>query len=355
MEGQHCFWKWRSQVSRVKRTMPLIACFAVVLLALASYASAGGTFTVAAAGGSWGQVIKESLMQPFEEQHQVSLKHDVKGNVQRLLAMVANPGASGIDAVEVSGSRIALAVGNNVLEKLDPSKIPNYKFIPAAFKNEYWIGGLVCPLSIVYNSKYVTAEEASSWDVLTNPKFKGRVGIPEYTWQGENWLHAVNLRYGGTYENLTPGIEFAAKVMRNGGTIIQSPDHGLKLFGAGSIWVAAFLTGRAMSPAGQAIPLQFTLVENWWPLSPGFAIVKGTKDLNLAQEFVNASLAPQYQMAMGRVAGCAPTSSEAELPDDLKHVAVPESALKKAAILDYGQMFKAGPVALERWNREVLQ
>lgn len=313
-----------------------------------SPASAQQTFTFAAAGGSWGKVMEQSLKQPFEQKHPVTVRHDVKGNVQRLLAMVANPGKSGIDVVEVSGARVGLALGSKVLEKLDLSKLPNYGSIPSQFKNDYWAGGLICPLSIVYNPKFVSDDEVKSWDALLNPKFKGRVGIPEYTWQGENWLHAVNLNFGGTYENLSPGIEFASKVMANGGTIIQSPDHGLKMFAAGDIWIAAFLTGRAMSPAGKAVPLKTSIVDNWWPLSVGFGIVRGTEQLTLAYDFVNLSLTPEHQIAIGKVAGCAPTNVNATLPPELSEVAVSEAMIKRAAILDYAQTFKAGPVALER-------
>ncbi|MGD9920365.1 MAG: PotD/PotF family extracellular solute-binding protein, partial [Pseudorhodoplanes sp.] len=315
MEWQQGFLSRCGKALRAKKLALVVAAVPVIVPLLAPLAGAETMFTFAAAGGSWGKVMDTGLKQTFEKEYGVSVRHDVKGNVQRLLAMIANPGKSGIDAVEVSGSRIGLAIGNNVLEKLDASKMPNYQFIPAAFKNEYWAGGLVCPLSVVYNPAHVTAEEAASWDVLANPKFKGHVGIPEYTWQGENWLHAVNRHYGGTYDNLTPGIEFAAKVMRNGGTVIQSPDHGLKLFAAGDLWVAAFLTGRAMSPAGQAIPLRFTLVKYWWPLAVGFAVVKGTPNLDLAYKFVNASLSPSLEIAICRVAGCAPTNVEAALPD----------------------------------------
>lgn len=342
-----------------RRSLAVFSAAAVLVSGLAgglmtNEARGDRTFTMAASGGSWGKVLTDSLLAPFGEKHSVTVRHDVKGNVQRLLAMVANPQASGIDVVEISGSRIALAVGNKVLEKLDTSKIPNYAHIPSIYKNDYWAGTVVCPLSIVYNPKHVTEEEASSWDVLANPKFKGRVGIPEYTWQGENWLHAVNLHKGGTYANMTPGISFASSVMKNGGTLIQSPDHGLKQFAAGNIWVAAFLTGRALSPAGQAVPLKFKLVDGWWPLSPGFGIVKGSPNADIAADFINRSLTPEHELAISKLAGCVPTNSTAQLTDDLKQLAISPENVKKAVALDYAEMFKVGAGVLERWNREVL-
>ena len=45
--------------------------------------------------------------------------------------------------------------------------------------NDYGVGYMWGTTGIIYNSKYVTDEEASTWDVLRNPKFAGNIFMKE--------------------------------------------------------------------------------------------------------------------------------------------------------------------------------
>lgn len=45
--------------------------------------------------------------------------------------------------------------------------------------NDYAVGYMWGTTGIIYNTKYVTKEEASTWDIIRNPKFKGKIFIKD--------------------------------------------------------------------------------------------------------------------------------------------------------------------------------
>ena len=45
--------------------------------------------------------------------------------------------------------------------------------------NDYAVGYMWGTVGIIYNAKYVTAEEASTWDIFRNPKFEGKMFMKE--------------------------------------------------------------------------------------------------------------------------------------------------------------------------------
>ncbi len=91
-------------------------------------------------------------------------------------------GGSQYDIIIPSDYMIARLIDEDRLEKLDFDKIPNisliddkYRFTDFDPEGAYTVPYTWGMVGLVYNTKYVTAEEASTWDVLWNEKFKGKV------------------------------------------------------------------------------------------------------------------------------------------------------------------------------------
>ena len=71
------------------------------------------------------------------------------------------------------------------------------------------------PFALTFNTKYMDKAEAQAkgWQILLDPKLKGKVAIPKFGWQGEAWMNGVNLALGGSYDNFDPVMAFCRKIL----------------------------------------------------------------------------------------------------------------------------------------------
>lgn len=318
---------------------------------------AATTLTVMTVGGSWGDAIKTMIAEPFAEKHGVELAWDNRPNSQQIAAIQAMRGNPSADTAEMGGSRVGHAVSLDLLEKIDPAKAPNFAAVHRSFKNEYWAARGVAPWVLVFNTEHVNKQDAAAkgWDLLLDPKYKGRVAVPKFGWMGEMWLNAVNMSRGGAYDSLDISIELARKVVKdNDGLVMISNDQGMNMFTSGEIVVAPFWTGRAYQLADKGVPLDFIFTKGWSFYGFGFSILKGGKNIDLSHAYVDYSLGADVQLAVSRRFSYLPTLSGIEIPEDLPRVKVSASDLDNAANIDYSQVIKHSDKNLERWNKEVL-
>ena len=216
---------------------------------------------------------------------------------------------------------------------------------------------VILPFVLSFNTKSVNKAEAEArgWQMLLDPRLKGKVAIPKFGWQGEMWMNSVNLTLGGTYENFDPVIEFCRKVVReNGGLVMESADQGTKLFGSGEIVAAPFFTGRTYDLIDKGAPLDFVYPKGWLPYGTGFCIVKGTPYKDLVEKFINISLSPEVQEAMSKKFYLPTNSKVANKLRDNPRLYINEATMAKASKLDYAVLYKYADKNLERYNKEVI-
>ena len=104
------------------------------------------------------------------------------GQTNEALYSLIKMGGADFDVIVPSDYMIARLIQEDMLAELDYSHIPNFQLIDDTYKNlsydpenKYTVPYTWGMVGLVYNTKYVTAEEASTWDVLWNEKFKGKV------------------------------------------------------------------------------------------------------------------------------------------------------------------------------------
>jgi len=90
-------------------------------------------------------------------------------------------GGSNYDVIIPSDYMIARMAKEGMLEKLDFSRIPNYKYIDDAYKglyfdekNEYTVPYCVGKVGLIYNSKIVEGT-VDSWSILWDEKYSGKI------------------------------------------------------------------------------------------------------------------------------------------------------------------------------------
>lgn len=136
---------------------------------------------------NWGEYISDGsdgsidVIKEFEEISGIKVNYTLFDTNEDMYAKVVH-GGSQYDIIIPSDYMIARLIDEDRLEKLDFDKIPNisliddkYRFTDFDPEGAYTVPYTWGMVGLVYNTKYVTAEEASTWNVLWNEKFKGKV------------------------------------------------------------------------------------------------------------------------------------------------------------------------------------
>jgi putrescine transport system substrate-binding protein len=95
---------------------------AAVLIAGSTAASAAGVLNVT----NWGEYIGENTIANFEKEFDVKVTYDAYDSVESVDAKLL-AGSSGYDVVSHSSSSVARLIPAGILQKLDKSKLPNFK------------------------------------------------------------------------------------------------------------------------------------------------------------------------------------------------------------------------------------
>ena len=151
---------------------------------------------------NWSDYIDESVIPEFEEWYQEQTGESVKViyqtfDVNETMLSKIEKGQEDYDVVCPSDYIIERMLQSGLLLPIDRDfgTTPNYiddnlsPYIRACFDkmvglegqnaNDYAVGYMWGATGILYNAKYVTDEEASSWDVLRNPKFADKIFIKD--------------------------------------------------------------------------------------------------------------------------------------------------------------------------------
>jgi putative spermidine/putrescine transport system substrate-binding protein len=236
---------------------PTSATSAPAAAATAGPAASGAKpdkLTVAVWGGAWGDAVKEAVGDPFEKEFGVKVDYVHQGDAENMAKMRAEAKAPSLDVVYWTPN--AAYIIANEQKSLVPIKdkqslIPNMgELHQGFFEPELWTEWTVAPWTygwtLLYRTDQIPQDEAAkidSWNVIFDPKYKGRVGWPDITWLGTAvvWL-SVMQGAGGTIESGKPhesdkGWELLPKLKEQVNTFYTTDDEAVANFKTGETWI----------------------------------------------------------------------------------------------------------------------
>ncbi|MBO4446854.1 MAG: ABC transporter substrate-binding protein [Bacteroidales bacterium] len=150
---------------------------------------------------NWSDYIDESVLPEFEQWYQEQTGEEIHVvyqtfDINETMLSKIEKGREDYDVVCPSDYIIERMLNSGLLQPLDFASIPdsvNYialnksPYIQGVFRdinpsidaNDYSVAYMWGTTGILYNTEEVTAEEASTWDIIRNPKFAGRVLIKD--------------------------------------------------------------------------------------------------------------------------------------------------------------------------------
>lgn len=129
---------------------------------------------------NWGDYIDPSINEMFTAETGIKVVYSEYANNEEMYASV-EPGNVSYDVIFPSDYMVEKMINNDMLQKLDYSKLPNATHIDNQFKglpfdpnDEYSIPYMWGTMGIVYNTRMVT-EPVDSWDILWNPNYTNQI------------------------------------------------------------------------------------------------------------------------------------------------------------------------------------
>jgi putative spermidine/putrescine transport system substrate-binding protein len=327
---------------------------------VAAAAAAGQDLNVLFTGGTWKQYFEQVYSAPFAKEKGVNVVYSLGDFNRQLSRVIAERQNQRSDLLHMHQYNAAELAELNLIVPPDPKIVTNLKDVDPAFRFPHFVGKVLAPFGIAYNTKRIS-RKVTSWKDLWDPAFKGKVAFPKWEWIGATWFYGANRVWGGDEANVDAGMKACRELIQKQNAIIMNNvDHGLTLFTSEEIWVAPFYSARAQQAKEAGAPIEFVFPDEGglnWVFNVGIIKGRPAASETLAQEFVNYTLDPARQAEFAGKIGYPPTNRRAMalLPKGSKAVLGPAQLANLGKLrFDVKQMVVNRDKHAERWNKEVL-
>jgi len=296
-----------------------VAAVALALLAAGAAHAQTPTLTISVYGIAQ-DAYRKALYDPFEKTCGCKLVVETGNSSERLAKLEANAAAPVIDVAAISDASALEAANKGLIQKIDPSKLSNYgalyDFAKDPLGNGMAVGYTFYGTSIVYRSDKVKVD---SWLDLFSPALAGRIALPNITTtQGPLALYVIEKAAGGKSEDFATAIDLVAKHRKDVVTFYERGSQIPQLMQQEEI-LAAFV-GRF----GWAGIKKIDLPIQWANPKEGqtggmnvLAIVKGTKQVDLAHRFVDYWLSQEVQTKLAEALVDSPANRKVTVSDKI--------------------------------------
>jgi spermidine/putrescine transport system substrate-binding protein len=243
-------------------------------------------------------VAPEAIAQ-FEKENNVKIQYDTFDDSDALYAKLKQ-GNPGYDVIFPADYMVKIMAGENIIEPLNVTNIPNIKNLDPRFMNQTFDPGNKYSfpyqwgtMGIGYNLK-ATQGEINSWAAMFDPKYTGKIA-----WQDNaRYTFAGVLMYLGFDPNTTNPEEInkARDLLIKSNKIVAAfvPDTGQVLLDQGEVNVTMEWSGDIFQVMKENPNLRYAIPKEGTILfSDNMAIPKGAPHKELAEKFINFVLQPE--------------------------------------------------------------
>lgn len=237
------------------------------------------------------------------------------------------------------------AVNQNLLAKYKTkywNQIPSW----AKDKQGYWAAGYTGSIVFITDTKNVKASDApTSWKQLASGKYKVAVGDVATEAQAQYSVLAAAYANGGSESNLTPGLDYFAKLQKE--KRLSTVDTTIQNLQKGEIQVAVMWDFNAMNYAHQINSKRYKItVPSDGTVRSGYAEVVNKYAAHpyaarLARSYILSDKG-QINLAEGYAR---PIRTSVKLPESAKKKLLPDSAFDKVYHVKNN----------DTWNKETLK
>jgi putative spermidine/putrescine transport system substrate-binding protein len=290
-------------------------------------ARAAETLIVNGYGGEFGDILKATVIAPFEKKFGVSVTYDDTGTSSTNYAKIrATGGAPGFDvAAELTAAENALGAREKLLLPVTEKEVPNLAHTWAKSRASIPPNGTVNYYhyaSLFYNKDKV--KPPVSWldyfrpAALYGDAAKGRLLAFDPANVLEIYALAMGAQtQGGGIANMDPGWALLKEQKPFLGQVPTMSSAAVPYFENGTVWLAPFWSSRAAYYQARGLPFDFLIPkEGTMGLGGTSGIPINADNKRLAYEFLNFRLEPDVQRAFCLAYYASPGRPDIDLPAD---------------------------------------
>lgn len=292
-----------------------------------------------------GDYIDEELLTKFKKETGIEVSMDIFETNEMMYQKVKS-GDAGYDLIIPSDYMIEKMTKEGLLQKIDFSKVPNYKNIDDKYKNlsydpknEYSVPYFWGTLGIMYN-KNLVKEPVTSWNILWDEKYKGKILMLDSV-RDSMAVALADLGYSINTTN-TDELNKAKDLLIKQRPLVKAyvGDEVKELMVREEAALALMYSGDYLTVKGENENLEYCIPEegtNKW--FDAMVIPKSAKNKEAAEKFINFMLDPENAKQNADAVTYATPNKEAMnlLEDNIKNnkLAYPDKS-----ILDKCEVFK---------------
>lgn len=311
---------------------------------------------------TWGfseDFFKENVYAPFEKEHNVKIVLEIGNNAERLNKV--RQGSSNVDLIYLSDYYAQQGIEADLFEKIDRTRIPNldqiYDLAKAPLGEEYGPAYTVGRLGIAYNAAD-TKVDIKRWGDLWNPELSKKITLPNITsTAGPMILDAASTVSGSSTFNEDGA--FAKLKELNSGVVkyYSKTSEFVNMFAQGEI-VAGPIMEMYVGDLKKSVPdTTFVSPEDGaYAIMNTVNIVKGSKNKELAEEFINWHLSKEVQEKAAIAKVDSPVNTTLELNDEqASGITYGADVVNNLRKLDMKFVNENLDKWIDRFNREITE
>ena len=291
----------------MKKLLSLLLCLLLVVSMLPIHARAAeNEITVY----NWGQYISDGtddsmdVIAEFEKATGIKVHYMTFDSNESMYTKLKTGGAS-YDVIIPSDYMIAKLIEEDMLEPLDFSNIPNYAYIDEAFRNQaydpentYSVPYTWGTVGLIYNTRYVSDEDAESWSCLWNSKYAGKLLMFDNPRDAFAIAQSM-LGYSLNTEDFNE-LKNCADLLAQQQPVLQAyvMDQIFAKMQRGEAWAAPYYAGDSLTMVEENPDLAFSHPKEGYNIFiDAMCIPKGCKNKAGAEAFINFLCDPEISAA----------------------------------------------------------
>jgi putative spermidine/putrescine transport system substrate-binding protein len=304
-------------------------------------------------GGAWANAFNE-LGKKLEAETgvRVNVYTMQGGSSGGLAAIKARKDDPEIDVWNVNLIGYTKAVEEDLLEELPASEIPNVANVPENIVYSHGVAAWISMRGIAYRADMVPFG-IKSWQDLWDPRLKGKLGVPDATFDTGAFPIVTALLAGSNERDIGPGLERIAELKDSIVTFYTSNDQAVQLLESGEVGALAYIPfpNFYAKLGGENNNLRFTVATDPTIIAPTLmTLIKNAPNRNEGIAFINYVLELPAQDLLAEALGSAPANKNAAIPEKMKQY-IPD--ISNAYDIDFNVVSENLADWVKRYRREI--
>lgn len=292
----------------------LLALFA---LAIAVPAHAQDKLVISIWGGSWRDLVAETVAKKFTKDTGVPVEFITGGTIDRLNKEKLAKGNPESDITFTTSHVGWLYANDGLFEQLDVSKIPNaVNLAEEARISPYHLGAWAYVYTIGYRADLLPGMKFESWNDLWKPEMKAKLASPDFD---PSHIIAIAAILSGSDPAHWEKGEDKLKALKPSFKAFYTNDaNSQQLLASGETPVQVVLSMNAYYMISQGVPITLSIPKEGAVLGiDTVAIMKGSKKADLAYKFINTLYDPNIQAEIAKIKKGSPAVLNAKIDPDV--------------------------------------